>query len=345
MAINDADRGGSIGGSAQIGGPAEWRRHVSRQVNGWRRGVDAAVERGRGTAIVPIPAGALSQLVARYRRHVVLAVLGTAAETYLAAYRNENWDGRANGEQFLLNALRRAPDRGSGDTTIGVVFDVGAFLGHWAIMAIEAFPESAIHAFEIARPLHKALENNLACHPSATVHRLGLGDRSGAAEVFYSPDGPSATSVFSGALRLADLAAVRLSGALEKGDVFCSDSGIERVDLLKLDVEGAELDVLLGFGDMLAEKRIGVIQFEYGPMTLGAGRTLKSHYELLNSYDYRIGKLYPNYVEFGDYRSALENFRYANFLAVPASHVELIDFLRGSRNAYRGGFRSSLPRS
>ncbi len=45
-------------------------------------------------------------------------------------------------------------------------------------------------------------------------------------------------------------------------DQFCSTNGIERIDLLKIDVEGFEEDVLRGASSMLSNKSIGLVLFE-----------------------------------------------------------------------------------
>lgn len=45
-----------------------------------------------------------------------------------------------------------------------------------------------------------------------------------------------------------------------RGDAYCQQHGIDRIDLPKIDVEGAEHLVMDGFGDMLS--KVGVIQWE-----------------------------------------------------------------------------------
>ena len=66
-------------------------------------------------------------------------------------------------------------------------------------------------------------------------------------------------------------------------DAFLSTRGIAHVDLLKLDVEGAELSALRGLGELLAPERTEVVQFEYGGTTLDAGNRLGDFFELLEA--------------------------------------------------------------
>ena len=50
---------------------------------------------------------------------------------------------------------------------------------------------------------------------------------------------------------------------------------------IKIDVEGFEFEVLKGFGNMLSEKAIKIIQFEYGYANADAGHTLKDIFNFL----------------------------------------------------------------
>ncbi len=51
---------------------------------------------------------------------------------------------------------------------------------------------------------------------------------------------------------------------LVRGDDFMEQQGIESIDLLKLDLEGAEYDALLGFENALKKGKIRMVQFEFG---------------------------------------------------------------------------------
>src|SRR5262249_39257903 len=57
-------------------------------------------------------------------------------------------------------------------------------------------------------------------------------------------------------------------------DQYCADRGLEHVDILKIDVEGFELDVLRGCSRLVREGRIANIVFEISVRPLGgAGHT------------------------------------------------------------------------
>lgn len=75
-------------------------------------------------------------------------------------------------------------------------------------------------------------------------------------------------------------------------DKFCSENGINHIDLLKIDVEGNELDCLEGSRRMLAEGRINVVQFEFNEMNLVSGSTFKKFWDVLGGYSF--GRLLPD---------------------------------------------------
>jgi hypothetical protein len=47
-----------------------------------------------------------------------------------------------------------------------------------------------------------------------------------------------------------------------RGDEFCEGQGVKKIDFLKIDAEGHDLEVLKGFEGMLARSRVGVVQVE-----------------------------------------------------------------------------------
>ena len=96
---------------------------------------------------------------------------------------------------------------------------------------------------------------------------------------------------------------------------------------MKIDVEGYEDKVLKGFEGMLKAGRIKIIQFEYGCINIDTHFLLKDFYDYLGRFDMKIGKIYPTYVDFREYRYSDENFFGPNYLAVHSSCTKVLDTL------------------
>jgi hypothetical protein len=98
-------------------------------------------------------------------------------------------------------------------------------------------------------------------------------------------------------------------------DLFCVEQDIPRIDFLKLDVEGLELDVLRGAGHMLGSA-IDSIQFEFGGTDIDSRVFLRDFFYLLApAYDiFRI--VHNGVVALPRYKEQFEIFMYANYLAV-----------------------------
>jgi hypothetical protein len=99
-------------------------------------------------------------------------------------------------------------------------------------------------------------------------------------------------------------------------DDFCSDEGIDRIDFLKIDMEGLELEVLRGATRMLKEQRFGIIQFEFGECDIFSRVFLRDFYQFLVGY--RFARLCSQgLLDLGPYRHENEIFRNQNIVVVP----------------------------
>lgn len=118
--------------------------------------------------------------------------------------------------------------------------------------------------------------------------------------------------------------------SLTTGDFYCAKRGIDHIDLLKLDVEGAESTVLKGFSRMLEEARIAAVQFEYNFAAIRSHFLLSDFYDLFEPAGFVVGKIFPDAVEFRAYDIYRdEDFLGPNYLAVRRDRRDLIGALRG----------------
>ena len=116
---------------------------------------------------------------------------------------------------------------------------------------------------------------------------------------------------------------------LVTGDSFMKENKIEKIDFLKLDIEGAELNALQGFEKSLSENKIRMIQFEYGYINITSKNLLVDYYDFFKKYNYLLGKIYPKTVEFRNYKFKHEDFIGPNFIVVHESDISLKNLLSG----------------
>lgn len=95
-------------------------------------------------------------------------------------------------------------------------------------------------------------------------------------------------------------------------DTYCQKNDIKEVDFIKIDVEGAEADVIFGCSDLMCNKKIKYIQIEYSPHYKLNDRKFVNIIDFANRWGYKVFSTdveglemtKENFVE--DYR--LENF-------------------------------------
>jgi FkbM family methyltransferase len=146
----------------------------------------------------------------------------------------------------------------------GAILDVGANLGLFSLVLRATLPGRRIVAFEPAPSTYKSLASNVVLNAAANVECINaaVADRDGTAS-FAVREGARANSSLGasaekGPVVVVDVPCVTL-------DRFTADAGIDRIALLKVDVEGFEAKVFEGAARILAEGRPQVVYFEVCP--------------------------------------------------------------------------------
>ena len=98
-------------------------------------------------------------------------------------------------------------------------------------------------------------------------------------------------------------------------DEYCAANGVESIDLLKIDVEGAELDVLQGAQRLLEDRRVGSILFEVSlPQIESLGHDAHEIFASLDGHGYWTHALAPDGTVGARVRVA--EARYGNYVAL-----------------------------
>jgi len=149
---------------------------------------------------------------------------------------------------------------------IPCVFDVGANSGGY-ISELESIPNIEIHAFEPAPDPFSKLIAAYGHKANWRLNQTGLASKEGHSKFFLASDNGSNslspfsnTSLFAKGVSLKNTDVIKIK--LETIDRYCHLQSVNRIHLLKLDVQSRETDVLRGARDLLASGRIDWIQTE-----------------------------------------------------------------------------------
>ena len=174
--------------------------------------------------------------------------------------------------------------------------DVGANIGQMTVVMSRAVGDSgAVHSFEPLPAMFEELACNVALNQLKNVrlNRLGLADRPGSATMHAFEVGWEAFSSIGRPPRPEAGSAVSIEIPVETLDAYTAEEGLRRVDLIKLDVEGAELSVVKG-AEQVLRRHAPTLVFEAQPITAeGSGWHVREIWERLSVLGYAIFGLYP----------------------------------------------------
>ena len=110
---------------------------------------------------------------------------------------------------------------------------------------------------------------------------------------YYEKDGSSHASLYREVIEeIRHQRSIKYDVKVKTLDDFCHEKKIQKIDLLKIDVEGHELQCLLGALDLLKQDKIKAIQFEFNEMNIISHSTFKDFWDLLRGF--KFYRLLPN---------------------------------------------------
>ncbi len=147
------------------------------------------------------------------------------------------------------------------------------------------------------------------------INKLALSNEIGTRNIYYNQQIKQLASLYQRNLKKKQFNQSQLI-QLERLDNYIKRSNINKIDFVKLDVEGHEYQVLEGMGNYLNPNFTKAIQFEYGGCNLDSGVKLADLYQILQSRGYIIAKIKPKKLENRQYNTSMENFSYCNYVAL-----------------------------
>lgn len=196
--------------------------------------------------------------------------------------------------------------------------DVGANNGLWTLALKAQEPRSEVHAFEPSSVAFQTLTNALHGLNSVNLYQLGIGNYSGKTNLYFDKPGSGLASLSKRRLNHFDID----FSQMEEIELTTLDNwnanrkpGMSQPNLLKMDVEGHELDVLAGAIATLSS--IKVIQFEFGGCNIDSKTYLQDFWYFFKERSFKMYRLGPRGLRIIDkYSERDEVFVTTNFFAV-----------------------------
>jgi FkbM family methyltransferase len=161
-----------------------------------------------------------------------------------------------------------------------VVYDIGGSDGTWSRVMSEVFDKSQYHLFEPLAPhfegYRATLIQNLAEHANFRLHPIALAAETGRSEICITRDGVGSSVIdmgnYDGVQSRVRVDAWRL-------DDYVAARGLALPNLVKMDVQGTELEILKGGSETIRGAEVVLIESwfyrGYGPRTALIGELIE----------------------------------------------------------------------
>jgi len=137
-----------------------------------------------------------------------------------------------------------------------IIMDIGAHIGGFVVSAALNFPQAKIYSFEPVEENYKMLIKNIRLNNLTNVFAFNkaIMDKSGDSYIYLNPKNKGAHTT------LADLGTGKQKITSITLQEFIENEKITKIDFLKMDIEGAEFDVLMNCPKqiLLLAERMGI---------------------------------------------------------------------------------------
>jgi FkbM family methyltransferase len=180
-----------------------------------------------------------------------------------------------SGEQFETEVLlARLP-------STGVAVDLGANVGYYTILAARKVGAAGrVYAFEPDPENYRGLRTVVRAfgYGHVVLEDCAVSDRAGHARLYLSETNSGDHRIFDpgDGRRSVDVSTTSLDG------YFAARGSIPRIDVVKMDIQGAEVAALRGMRQVIAANPLLILLTEFWPRgLLAAGSSAQEHLALL----------------------------------------------------------------
>jgi len=219
-----------------------------------------------------------------------------------------------SGEKIVFKTLKKRYDPPY------CIFDVGSNKGQYLRLIDKHLKGNnfSAHCFEphyISYEYLKATNKN----PDVIINNIALADEEGEKKLYYNENDSRFACLTKRRLEHHNIDLDHSQNVkIDTVDGYCSKNNINKIHLLKIDVEGHEFDVLKGAVKMFKENKIDIIAFEFGGTGIDTKIFLQDFYYFFKNYNKTLYRITPSgyLYKIDKYNEMLEQFRTTNFIAL-----------------------------
>jgi FkbM family methyltransferase len=146
---------------------------------------------------------------------------------------------------------------------VQTIVDAGANIGHTAENYLKTFPHAQVHAFEPFADSFGQMQQRIGSNPRAKLLAMGLAASSGTAKLHVNKSAATDSLLTTASLGVSSDDACATIGevdiTLTTLDSYAAENNLKNIDILKMDVQGYEIEVLKGATQLLDAGSISMI--------------------------------------------------------------------------------------
>jgi FkbM family methyltransferase len=202
------------------------------------------------------------------------------------------WDTPAEEAQAIAPLITEAD---------AIVFDVGAYHGEWTVALMRARRDRrlTIHAFDPSPTHCEMVTRAFETEAQPGLHRLvmncaAVSDRAGRAVLYSDKPSSGLASLVQRDMAHAALTHTPVAETTTLTlDEYARERGIQRIDFVKMDIEGHELAALRGAEALLQNGAIRALAFEFGECNVDSRTFMRDFWQLLMPLGFAMYRILP----------------------------------------------------
>ena len=194
--------------------------------------------------------------------------------------------------------------------------DIGGNKGIYTEQVVNTFSDCKIVIFEPAESNVKTLKKKFNNFPNIKIEQSAVSCVFGGATLYSNEDGSGLASLTKRRLdhlgidfdNMENIQTIRFE------DYWKANLNSQHIDICKIDIEGHELDALLGFGEAI--NKISVIQFEFGGCNIDTRTFFQDFWYFFQDNGFDIYRVSPiGLIKVKKYNERDEIFTTTNYIA------------------------------